>query len=1814
MIRTAQLSKEIEYKMKTNFQKYILSKRWLLAFVLLSLVQVNRAKATDRDSLQKVHIEASVKLLNRAITHNTLKKPAIATKYLVDRLNYVSADAQGKIEKVLEYLQKTTGKELYVIITRSPDMVNEQDAEAKFKQETKRFTDQVYARSMLGTNGALVTINFVKLATKKKIGVKTTYLQGTGIAVGNDLAQNIINQVNFQTTLQNDVKNANTADDLAKLIIYQVHQKAGNLLPDLNLQAATSTQLTDYEEKLGFAINSPSTNWASVEVVELDETKLTAFNNLDDVSCGKLEGALTPTGQTISTAGMTNLKYWEACNGSLIYFTYAGKRYRHITIKGKAGATCGGKFLGYYPVEDYKNLLKQRKNLFKQVKVNGTRNVYTWEADEQMFGNQWFKEAQQTLVTGKKVGASIKSIANLIDKSLIPTTSLTSFRSQIAQLGISCNTDYCWTNLREAGKRIEINKRVKGLIVPTDQQVQTKGSCPPVKKGYGLLVYAKYIKEVKNNKTQREALIEFADFLSEELKSPLHFSLVDLSKNQQGVDGGTTISGKRLPYQKFELTNRVLAEIFKRGFKSLEELKAYYKHKFKARVSGTQQEAPVLRDVYATHDLWFGVIKTGPKAYNAKAPDHKRPGHRYMYTLNDLIMRYRIINDNSSGAFGRVIQEAERKQKALPIDQEDGVEQYRALFGTNSAVYFAMQSIFVELEPIPLRASILRSARRVFFKPKSRKTFSNLTPDEVAAVVKNVNRDGILRRLTGKLKPSLKALVQKTMDVKGLLVSLDKTRKIISIGKVTRLTRSFAVKQQVQIFLNQGNKIQIDGQIIRKTINGVAESVENLGKEVVVKVKKTGVDLSGKMEIAFIQGKMWMREQASSLAKFLPTASANQIIQSLRQLPENLVQVTRQADDILIKDLAKNTLAALNKKGIQVKRWVDLTYGGTVKNVKGKVREIFSGRYLAKNKNNKLGICLRDGTCFVAGTLIYASSSLQPIEQIQAGNQVYAGDPQSCSQTLKGVEATFVRTTPVLVKLGFLQESIYATPEHPFFGLKNQQILAGNIKKGDTLKTYNGYAIVQNTRTIDTTATVYNFHVKDFHTYYVGRTKLWVHNMMSHSLFDASVDARLKKLKINSTGDNKEAREKFIADMGNHSNFNAAVHKDVDLVDSWWILYKLKMDEAARTSISTIPGQNTILEVISKHLKAHSTKKSSDLFLEIKWVRGYERWVQIGQKFDDKLRAQIAKLKLPDHLITQLASDMVKSNHFLYGQLQKNPKLMGSWETLQRLGANEATRIGQNNTFGTISNHLNANPGKTPKALADEIEKVGGMNRWTKIGQLKAFNDKMRAKIAEYGLSDKQINALINDLNKSSTFHGKVKKEPELIGDWLVLKKLKASDAMRRGEDEVLAAIRKHRASNGNKEPAAVVKEIEDAAGIDRWMRIGKMEVVNDAMRTKIVELKLTDARLKELEKYLKNDQDLQKEFKAHPEYVRGWDVLSKDEISITLDNLPDASYYWKEIKEAGGYKKWFKASRGSKLLPNAVVAQAKLVLKHSSKKKDIKIKQSKSFLGKQVFLVDKQGKRIAEVIYEKTSGYSLNFKMWKVKQNGEVIFKSNVVNSKNLNIVPDDLQALGLDRLFFAKHWFNKLKPWYGNVLKNGGGNVHFPQGKSLESFHPTPAWINANQEKRMGFTGALDFKSGDIWFGVSLKHPGGIDGQEVMRINKIDESDVVGFSGGHQQVRDMLHKKLGYPGTGVSRMYLGFHIEIPPGGNPNKEMWVGFRSTGLNNSYNFRSITNKTNPYLITGDEIDNILAPNYQAYVMKILQKNFPNYTIMKKTDRY
>ena len=544
MIQLVQPSKETKYKMKTNVQKHIPnSTLWLPFFLLLLLINISIARATDRDSLQKAHIASSIQLLNKSITHNTLKKPAAATRYLVDRLNYVSSDARDKIEKVLEYLKQNTNKELYVIITRSPDMVNEENAAAKFQQETKGFTDQVYARSLLGANGVLVTINFLKSTTRKKIGVKTTYLQGTGITAGNELAQNAINQSSFRTTLQNEVKNTKSPDDLAKAIIYQIHQKVGDILPELNLQAATVEKLTEYEERLGLK-NSEEIDVTSHTIIEIPEESFRS----EDASNGtepEYEGAMTPSGIPISVAGMqkNSLKFWNGCNGALIKFT-SRSNVKYVAVISRSGSTTlchnQAKFWGYYPAEYMNglyNLADKKPSEYYLIKGG--------ELNPKVFIKKyWYPTTNIVLDKGARIRAQLvrKPYLNSPYMNDAESSGFWDILKDLKILKSTCREDIYWDNEREKnGNQSNIIGTVEKYNFDTDNNRTTRlrGGCDlsqilakveqaGVVPGWGTLVY---LKHYKTKNVDREKLKEFANMISRLIGKEESLMLVDFEED-----------------------------------------------------------------------------------------------------------------------------------------------------------------------------------------------------------------------------------------------------------------------------------------------------------------------------------------------------------------------------------------------------------------------------------------------------------------------------------------------------------------------------------------------------------------------------------------------------------------------------------------------------------------------------------------------------------------------------------------------------------------------------------------------------------------------------------------------------------------------------------------------------------------------------------------------------------------------------------------------------------------------------------------------------------------------------------------------------------------------------------------------------------------------------------------------------------------------------------------------------------------------------------------------------------------------------------
>ena len=147
--------------------------------------------------------------------------------------------------------------------------------------------------------------------------------------------------------------------------------------------------------------------------------------------------------------------------------------------------------------------------------------------------------------------------------------------------------------------------------------------------------------------------------------------------------------------------------------------------------------------------------------------------------------------------------------------------------------------------------------------------------------------------------------------------------------------------------------------------------------------------------------------------------------------------------------------------------------------------------------------CIK-GACFTAGTLVHTAEGVKPIEQIQANDQVKSFDEVTQINTWQKVKRTFQKTTQKLVRVIAGKDTIFATPEHPFYVVneindgskQGSWSCAGSLKTGlKVLLTSGLLASVSDFQAIDTAATVYNFEVEKTHTYYVGTEGVLVHNL-----------------------------------------------------------------------------------------------------------------------------------------------------------------------------------------------------------------------------------------------------------------------------------------------------------------------------------------------------------------------------------------------------------------------------------------------------------------------------------------------------------------------------------------------------------------------------------------------------------------------------------------------------------------------------------------------------------------------------------------------
>ena len=133
----------------------------------------------------------------------------------------------------------------------------------------------------------------------------------------------------------------------------------------------------------------------------------------------------------------------------------------------------------------------------------------------------------------------------------------------------------------------------------------------------------------------------------------------------------------------------------------------------------------------------------------------------------------------------------------------------------------------------------------------------------------------------------------------------------------------------------------------------------------------------------------------------------------------------------------------------------------------------------------------------MAGTpILMADGSLKPIEQVKAGDRVFSRDEATGEVAAKSVAQTFVRRASSTLALTFSTgEVIETTAEHPFYRADDGFTPAGLLAIGNSIVTRAGPSLaITDVQKGNTPATVYNFEVADFHTYFVGSSALWVHN------------------------------------------------------------------------------------------------------------------------------------------------------------------------------------------------------------------------------------------------------------------------------------------------------------------------------------------------------------------------------------------------------------------------------------------------------------------------------------------------------------------------------------------------------------------------------------------------------------------------------------------------------------------------------------------------------------------------------------------------
>jgi hypothetical protein len=133
-------------------------------------------------------------------------------------------------------------------------------------------------------------------------------------------------------------------------------------------------------------------------------------------------------------------------------------------------------------------------------------------------------------------------------------------------------------------------------------------------------------------------------------------------------------------------------------------------------------------------------------------------------------------------------------------------------------------------------------------------------------------------------------------------------------------------------------------------------------------------------------------------------------------------------------------------------------------------------------------------SCFVAGTLVWTQAGPVAIEKIKVGELVLSQNPHSGELDYRPVLRTSVGPPSSTVKLALNDDVIIATLGHRFWNTGRGWQMAKFLKTGDAIYRLGGTTDIQAV-TKDTDAEAFNLEVGEFHTFFVGKSRVLVHDI-----------------------------------------------------------------------------------------------------------------------------------------------------------------------------------------------------------------------------------------------------------------------------------------------------------------------------------------------------------------------------------------------------------------------------------------------------------------------------------------------------------------------------------------------------------------------------------------------------------------------------------------------------------------------------------------------------------------------------------------------